>query len=451
MGNKPSRTLIGLALAALVTAAACGTRLDEDKVRAAQAKASVSEEIAGVTDTSIGPADEATDANGVTPTTTVSRRIRSNVSVGDTTGVSNEVIKIGGIFPLSGGLSSLGRPVEQAARAYFRSINDAGGIDGRRIEFIAEDDAGDANRTRTAAEKLVDRDRIFAMGPSFTPFSPDLVTFLEGKRVPFIGFDGVNVEGFTSGSTVTIGASIGPHARVLIPYWFEKTKAARVGVVYLNAPPAISYLKETRDVICPKIGCQVVRETRVEFTTTDYTTILLGMQSANVNGIFIVTDPASAVKLLIQAKQLNYNPSPGGYLGQHGIYLDLVPNSCGTFCDGVMAPTSLFPPQVSSPATDEMRRVIGRYYENVDYGYFTELGYVSAKVLVELVRRGGADRGKVIAAAQALKAYDTGGFTNPARPIDLSPGAEHPRDMIIVRMQGGKWVQESGWLSPRSF
>ncbi|HEX6379722.1 MAG TPA: ABC transporter substrate-binding protein, partial [Acidimicrobiia bacterium] len=66
--------------------------------------------------------------------------------------------KVGGIFPLSGGISALGRPAEQAARAYIQSVNDAGGVNGRRIEFITEDDGGDPNRTRAAAEKLVERD-----------------------------------------------------------------------------------------------------------------------------------------------------------------------------------------------------------------------------------------------------------------------------------------------------
>ena len=365
---------------------------------------------------------------------------------------AGEAIKIGGVFPLSGGISALGRPAEQAARAYFRSINDAGGINGRQIEFISEDDGGDPNRTRAAAEKLVEKDRIFAMGPSFTPFSPDLVGFLEGKGVPFIGFDGVNVEGFASPSTVTLGASIAPHARTLIPYWVEKTKAKRVGVVYLDVPPAVSYLNDTRNVICPKIGCQVVEAQPVQFNTTDYTSILLRMQAARVEGIFIVTDPGSAVKLLLQARQQQYKPSPGGYLGQHGIYLDLVPKSCGHFCDGILAPTSLFPPQVRSAATDEMRSVVGRYYSDVDYGYFTELGYVSAKLLVDLLRRAGTpDRAKIIGIARGLTAYDTGGFTNPARAVDISPGREHPRDIILMRMEGGAWKQETDWLSPRSF
>ena len=360
--------------------------------------------------------------------------------------------KVGGIFPLSGGISALGRPAEQAARAYIQSVNDAGGVNGRRIEFITEDDGGDPNRTRAAAEKLVERDGIFVMGPSFTPFSPDLVSFLEKKGVPFIGFDGVNVEGFSSASTVTVGASIAPHARTLVPYWVEKTKVKRMAVVYLDVPPAVTYLKETRDVICPKIGCQVVDAQPVQFNTTDYTSMLLRFRSQNVEGVFIVTDPGSAVKLLLQAKQQNYKPSPGGYLGQHGIYLDLVAGSCGNFCDGILAPTSLFPPQVKSPATDEMRKVVGKYFSNVDYGYFTELGYVSSKLLVDVLRRAGSpDRGKVLEVARGLTAYDTGGFTNPARPLDLTPGREHERDMILMRMEKGVWKQETDWLTPRKF
>ncbi|MGH9003739.1 MAG: ABC transporter substrate-binding protein, partial [Acidimicrobiia bacterium] len=220
---------------------------------------------------------------------------------GSSAGVTGDAIKIGGVFPLSGGISALGRPAEQAARAYFRSVNDAGGVGGRRIEFIAEDDGGDPNRTRAAAEKLVEKDGIFVMGPSFTPFSPDLVGFLEGKGVPFIGFDGVNVEGFASSTTVTLGASIAPHARTLVPYWVEKTKTTKIGVVYLDVPPAVSYLNDTRNVICPKLGCEVIEAQPVQFNTTDYTSILLRFRSQAVEGIFIVTDPGSAVKLLLQA------------------------------------------------------------------------------------------------------------------------------------------------------
>jgi branched-chain amino acid transport system substrate-binding protein len=484
----PRRVRVLLALLALV-GSACGSRVDEGAVRG---KAAPAGDQAGApaeepTTVSSAPSGAAAPAAGGQTEVTVIQQVpgaaapRSAGSAapgaakgpapaaggpsGPATaaapgvaggpagaGVTGEAIKVGGIFPLSGGISALGRPAELAARAYFRSINDTGGVGGRKIDFISEDDGGDPNRTRAAAEKLVEKDRIFAMGPSFTPFSPDLVGFLQGKGVPFIGFDGVNVEGFASSTTVTLGASIAPHARALIPYWVEKTKAKKIGVVYLDVPPAVSYLNDTKNVICPKIGCQVVAEQPVQFNTTDYTSILLRMQTAGVEGIFIVTDPGSAVKLLLQARQQQYKPSPGGYLGQHGIYLDLVPGSCGKFCDGIMAPTSLFPPQVKSAATDEMRSVVGRYYSNVDYGYFTELGYVSAKLVVDLLRRaGGPDRGKVIDVARGLTAYDTGGFTNPAKPIDISPGKEHPRDIIIMRMEGGTWKQETDWITPRSF
>src|SRR5205823_13303066 len=77
---------------------------------------------------------------------------------------------------------------------------------------------------------------------------------------------------------------------------------------------------------------------------------------------------------------------------------------------------------------------------------------VSARVLVDVIRRAGRpERKLVIDVARSHTAYDTGGFTNPARPVDISPGHEHPRDMILVRSEGGAWKQETGWLTPRKF
>ena len=226
-------------------------------------------------------------------------------------------------------------------------------------------------------------------------------------------------------------------------------------MIYLDVPPAREYLEHTRDVVCPKLGCEVVcraadpvHDDRLRVDPAQHA---VGQRQRASSSS---PTPHRPSRCCIQAQGLNYKPSPGGYLGQHGIYLDLVPESCGGFCNGVMAPTSLFPPTV--PKRRDERDAQGRQHvllQDVEYGYFTELGYASARLLVDLIKRTGADfdRASVLATARSLTRYDTGGFTNPARPINLTPGVEHPRDMIIVRMQGGKWVQESDWLPPGNF
>src|SRR5439155_17654658 len=139
-----------------LVAAAWGTRLDERAVRRAQGQASESRRVLGgdasspdqagaaAGDASTGPAASA-GGGTANAASAAARRAAANLPT-PSAGVSGDAIKIGGIFPLSGGLSALGRPVEQAARAYFRSVNDAGGVNGRRIDFIAEDDAADPNR-----------------------------------------------------------------------------------------------------------------------------------------------------------------------------------------------------------------------------------------------------------------------------------------------------------------
>ena len=72
--------------------------------------------------------------------------------------------------------------------------------------------------------------------------------------------------------------------------------------------------------------------------------------------------------------------------------------------------------------------------------------------LVDILHRAGsADRGRVLDVARTLTAYDTGGFTNPTHPVDVSPGREHDRDIILMRMEKGVWKQETDWLTPRKF
>jgi len=126
------------------------------------------------------------------------------------------------VFPLSGGLS-LGRPVELAARGYFRSINEAGGS--TAADRVLAEDTADPNRTPPAPANLTHH--ILRDGPSFRP----------SRRICAVP----RVEGcalrrvrrrqrrrFTSPTTVSIGASIAPHARVLIPYMVreERTPSA---------------------------------------------------------------------------------------------------------------------------------------------------------------------------------------------------------------------------------
>lgn len=358
-------------------------------------------------------------------------------------------IKIGGINPLSGSLSLIGRPADQAARAYFRAVNDAGGVLGKTIEYIVEDDANDANRTRAAAEKLIERDQIFLMGPSFTPYSPDIVAFLESKGVPFIGWDGLidkDDQPLAAPNTVTVAGATADLANAMFPYWVKKENVKRVGMFYTEYGPAVTLRNATKR-LAKKLGVEIVKETPVNQQTNAFVPLLLDMQRANVDGIIYWNAADIFLKAIVQEREMKYKPR-AGWLVSHGATNKLVPESCGSFCDGLRTPWNVLPVFAPNKAVDEMKATISRYYGEINHDLYTEIPYISAKVVVDLLKKAGVvERAKVLDAARQTTAYDTGGFT--AGPIDISPGKPHlGRPTIVARAQNSAWQKETDWLPP---
>lgn len=433
---------------------ACGTRADFDATPVTVGTQVIEETIGGTAAPSVLPTAGSTTSVTQPGSTT---RLKGGATI------QEGVIKVGGLFPLSGGLSALGVPPAKAAQAYFRWLNDHGGIDGLKVDFRICDDKADPNQSAACTERLVN-DGIVAMGPSFTPFSPNVVPILERKGVPWIGYDGINVEGFSSDIVVTVGAPIQTMGHAILPYWYRDTERRtgqpprRIGVVYLDVPPARTYLTEAKNVMCPKLGCTIGPEVPVTYTTLNYTSICLRMQNADVDGVWIVTDPASAVKMLVQCREARYRPNPNipgsGFLGQHGIYLDLTVEQSGSFADGMLANSALLPPSQNVAAVREMKRIVGTYEKNVDYGYFTALGYASARMFADITAAAlridpTLSRRSLLQGASGIRDYSCRGL---CRDVNLAaPAAKHGGNhwVWMVRARYGQneddqWIYADG-------
>lgn len=455
-GTRARHAAVFAAVIALVLTA-CGPRFDRDAIPTIAI---------GDRQSTDGP--EATGEPTTIPTGTQSSGQVGSIPTTDTGGgigggkgavVRGGVVKVGGLFPLTGGLSALGTPAFQGAQAYFNYLNSQGGIAGKKIQFVVCDDQADDTRSTTCAKKLVEQDGVFMMGPSFTPFSLTVINQLRSAKVPWVGFDGINVEGFSAENVVTIGSPIETMEHGLLPYWWDKVKKdtgsppTKLGVVVLDSGPAQTYLREAEDVMCPRLGCEIVRTVEVGYTTTQYGTICRSMQSQNVDAVWIITDPASAIKLLVQCQAAGYKP-PKGFLGQHGIYLDLTLRQAGRFADGMLSNSALVPDTVNNPATAEMKKIIRTYYPNADMGYFTTLAYASARMVADVIERV-VDAGKelsrteALAAAAGITSYDCHGL---CKGVNLAPPAARTggnHNIWIVRADfsqdsKGRWVYEAG-------
>jgi ABC-type branched-subunit amino acid transport system substrate-binding protein len=100
-------------------------------------------------------------------------------------GVTKTLVTVGGHFPLTGPAAPGYSEIPQAIEAYFKSVNAAGGINGRKLKFIARDDGYNPANTVTVTKQLVLQDKIFAMLSGLgTPTHSKVVDFLNASRVP---------------------------------------------------------------------------------------------------------------------------------------------------------------------------------------------------------------------------------------------------------------------------
>jgi ABC-type branched-subunit amino acid transport system substrate-binding protein len=103
-------------------------------------------------------------------------------------GVTATDIKIGMANALSGPTAGLGLGIKSGSEAYFRKVNAAGGVNGRKITLVSEDDGYDPPRTASATEKLIKKDNVFALfGYVGTPTSKAALPLVVDNAVPFFG------------------------------------------------------------------------------------------------------------------------------------------------------------------------------------------------------------------------------------------------------------------------
>src|SRR5215813_12991031 len=101
-------------------------------------------------------------------------------------GVSDKEIKIGNFMPYSGPASAYGA-IGKAIAAYFKKVNDEGGINGRQINFISYDDQYSPPKTVEMTRKLVEQDQVLAIaGGAGTPTNSAIWKYMNQKKVPHL-------------------------------------------------------------------------------------------------------------------------------------------------------------------------------------------------------------------------------------------------------------------------
>jgi branched-chain amino acid transport system substrate-binding protein len=364
------------------------------------------------------------------------------------TGASDTEIKIGNIMPYSGPASAYGM-IGKTEEAYFRMVNDNGGINGRKINFISYDDAYSPPKAVEQVRKLVESDEVLAVfNPLGTPSNSAIQKYLNGKKVPqlFVA-TGATKWNDPKNFPWTIGwqPSYQSEAQIYAKWLLKEKPDAKIAILYQNDDFGKDYLKGTKDGLGAKAASMIVAEESYEISEPTIDGHIVKLKSLNPDVLLIYTTPKFGAQTIKKTAELSWKPlqiitnvsasvgsvmQPAGFDNAEGVL------------SANYAKDSTDPQWENDPKFKNWHAFIDKYMPganktdgNLVYGYGV------ASTLVETLKRCGDDltRANLIKQAASLKDLELDtllpGIKINTSATDFAPIAQ----LQMMRFKGGKW------------
>jgi len=225
-------------------------------------------------------------------------------------GVTDKEIKLGNTGPYSGPASSYSA-VPKSQVAYWKMINDQGGINGRMINFISYDDGYTPPKTVEMVRKLVEEDQVLLVAsPLGTPTNSAIWHYMNQKKVPqlFVA-TGATKWDDPKGHPWTIGwqPNYQSEGRIYATYILKEKPTGKIGVLYQNDDFGKDYLKGVKDGLGDKASMIIVEAT---YETTDPTvdSQVVDMKAKGVDVFVNTAIPKFAAQAIRKAAEIGWKP-----------------------------------------------------------------------------------------------------------------------------------------------
>src|SRR4030088_1808308 len=227
------------------------------------------------------------------------------------TGATDTEIKVGNIMPYSGPASAYG-VIGKTEAAYFKKINDAGGINGRKINFISYDDAYSPPKTVEQARKLVESDEVlFIFNSLGTPPNSAIQKYMNSKKVPqlFVA-TGATKWNDPKDFPWTMGwqPNYQSESRIYAKYLLKEKPDAKIAILYQNDDYGKDYVKGLKDGLGAKAATMIVAEDSYETTQPTIDSNIVKLKSTNADVFFNVTTPKFAAQSIKKMAEIEWKP-----------------------------------------------------------------------------------------------------------------------------------------------
>lgn len=361
---------------------------------------------------------------------------------------SAEPIKIGAILSLTGTYAGLGAPEKNALELEVDRINDSGGIDGRQIEVIIEDDATDEAKAVAAATKLIEQDGVVAIiGATGTGQSMAIRGDIQRAAIPQVSMAG--------GTVIT--AEFDPLVfqtpwsnTIVVPFVLQAVRdAGHTKIAVLSDTGG--YGKDGMPIIeenAADAGLTIVANETFNPGDTDMTTQLTKVRSSGADAVVLWTAGKEAATIMKNAEGLGMldDPSPVAFFGGSGQARLEFASGAGAASDGFTFGTgrSLIPDNWGP--ISEQRTVVTQFAERYEERFgerpdiFAGHAFDAISIVEEGLRTAGADA----SGAQLRDAIESiDGLTGFGGVFSFSPTDHNglsQEDLALYRFESGNWV-----------
>lgn len=304
---------------------------------------------------------------------------------------SDAKIKIGVAGPFTGAIAETGATIKNAVELAAEQMNKAGGVNGKQIELVIEDDKADPKESASIANKFAADKSILGVIANYTSS-----TTLAGAPI----YNKVGVSQLSYGSTSPAVTKAGPYTfrdittdaydGEFVAQWTIDEGYKNIAILYEND----DYGKGLADVYNKKVtslGAKVVMQEPYNLgETKDFSAILTKMKNNSPDALFIAGQYNEAAMIIKQGKRLGINYP---VIGSNGLYSDALIKLGGTDVEGLLCIGAFH----SSAVYPEAKAFIDSYKTKwgSEPDIWAAFAYDAANIMFSAVKNGGEDRKKI--------------------------------------------------------
>jgi ABC-type branched-subunit amino acid transport system substrate-binding protein len=363
----------------------------------------------------------------------------------NTTGVSDKEILIGSCSALDGPSHFLGTETVTGAKAYFDMINDAGGVDNRKLKLVSYDDSYDPAKVEACFNRLMEQ-KVFALAFFVgTPTALKYVPMAESNKIPLVGL-------FTGAQTlyvplrhwvVNVRASYFDETREQMDGLWGTLGYKKIGVIYPEDAFGAAVLEGVKTALKTH-GAEPIAVASYQRQTAQVGGAIDTVKAANPQAVVVVGPANTVAPILQQSHAKGWKPL---FLTVSFVGTDDLIAVAGIDSDGLVITQVVPPYYLTELKTVALyRRTLTKYFPSAQPNFVSLEGFVDAMVLVEGLKRAGKDltREGLIRGIESIHDLDIG--LGPQLKLDYSAKDHKGFDHVIPTVvRGGRAVPFTDW------